>query len=116
MAEKPHERLMAFQRADELARACLRFSKTSDSYVISEMREEALHVPALIAAASAMKSSSEAKDLAMRAISSAAQVSYLVSLAGRTKAFAKQATQDKMGQVADEVLDLVRDFYEALSL
>ena len=116
MAEKPHERLMAFQRADELARACLKLGKTADSYVISAMREEALQVPAFIATASAMNSPAEAKDFAMRAISSAARVSYLVSLAGRTKAFTKQATQEKMEQVADEVLELVRDFCESLSL
>ena len=116
MAEKPYERLMAFQRADELARACLKVGKTSDSYIISEMREKAVQVPALIAAASSMKHPAEAKGFAMRAIGSAGQVSYLVSLARKLKVFTKQGTQEKMQQVADEVLELVRDFYESLSL
>ena len=116
MAEKPHERLMAFQRADELARACLKLGKASDSFIMGEMRQQALQIPAYIAAASAMKSPPEAKGFAMKAISSAARVSYLVSLAGKLKVFSKQATQEKMRQVADEVLELVRDFWESLSL
>ncbi len=116
MAERPHERLMAFQRADELARACLKLGKTSDSYVMSRIREQALQVPAYIAAASAMKSPAEAKEFAMKAISSAARASYLVSLAGKLKVFGKQATREKMQQVSDEVLDLVRDFFDSLSL
>ena len=116
MPEKPHESLMAFRRADELARACLKLGKTSDSFLISAMREQALQIPAFIAAAFAMKTPAEAKGFAMRAISSAARVSYLASLAGKLKVFAKQSTQEKLRQVADEVLELVRDFFDSLSL
>ena len=58
----------------------------------------------------------EAKTFAVRTITAAAQVSYLISLAGRLKVFAKQETHQKMQAVADEVLELVRDFFESLSL
>ena len=117
--KRKHESVMAFQRADELARAVFKVTRgfpPQESTLRTRLRAQAVTVPSRVAAAVSASGKEERLSLLKEAIVAAKEVDYAVSLAASLGYFKKQETASKLGNLAGEVAGLVTDFRDSLSL
>jgi len=116
--DKAYKRVLAWQKADELAFACWRLARVfppQESTLGPEIRRTALSIPSRVAVAHTLRGKSDAYPVARDALVAVKELEQLLSFARKLK-YAKDATIDKIESLRDEVDWLLTDFYSALEL
>ena len=116
--EQAYRRVLAWQKADELAYACFRLSRVfppQESVLGPEIRRTSLIIPSRVAVAHALRGKEEAYPLIREAMVAVKELEQLLSFARKLK-YAKEATLAKIESLRSEVDWLLNDFYSALAL
>ena len=116
--DKAYRRVLAWQKADELAFACYRLGRVfppQESTLGPEIRRVSMKIPARVAVAHTLRGKDEAYPIVREALVAIKELEILISFAKRLK-YAKDATLDKVESLRSEVDWLLTDFYSALGL
>ena len=116
--DKAYRRVLAWQKADELAFACFRLARVfppQESTIGPEVRRVSLQIPSRVAVAHTLRGKDEAYELVCEAMVAVKELEQLLSFAKKLK-YAKEATIDKIEALRSEVDWLLSDFYSALGL
>lgn len=116
--DKAYQRVLAWQKSEELAYACFRLAKTfppQENTLGPELKRISLRIPARVAVAHSLRGKAEAYEVTREALLAIKELEQLVSFAKRLK-YAKDETLDKLESLRSEVDWLLNDFYSALSL
>ncbi len=116
--DKAYKRVLAWQKADELAFACFRLTRLfpqGESTLGPDIRKASMLVPARIAVAHTLRGKDAAYDLVLEALVAIKELEQMLSFALKMK-YCKEATLEKIESLRSEVDWLVGDFYSALDL
>ena len=116
--DKAYKRVLAWQKAEELAFACYRLGRVfppQESTLGPEIRRVSLLIPSRVAVAHTLRGKEEAYSLVREAMVAVKELEQLLSFARKLK-YAKEATLDKIEALRSEVDWLLTDFHSALGL